>query len=131
MQTIQLLKWYNRTDMIISQNNSEILEYKKLAMLYLGDGEADKRKREMCISAARKIKAESDQLIKEKEELTNSIKQLPQKYRQALEMFYINGFPIDACCTFMGCNKNIFYFLKKEAVQELERKMEENAHSDI
>ena len=131
MQTVELLEWYNRTDVIISDNNDRILEWKKLAMLFLGDSESDKNNREICITEARKIKAESDQLMKEKEELTIALQLMSPLNYQILEMFYINGFKATVCCDILNCSLGQFYSWKKKAVQELERKMEEDAHSDI
>lgn len=125
------MEWYNRTDVIISDNNDRILEWKKLAMLFLGDSEADKNNREICVIEARKIKAESDQLLKEKDELTTALQLLSPLHRQILEMFYINGIKTTVCCDILNCSLSQFYSWKKKAVQELERKMEEDAHSDI
>lgn len=125
------MEWYNRTDVIISDNNDRILEWKKLAMLFLGDSEADKNNREICVIEARKIKAESDQLLKEKDELTTALQLLSPLHRQILEMFYINGIKATVCCDILNCSLSQFYSWKKKAVQELERKMEEDAHSDI
>ena len=125
------MEWYNRTDVIISDNNDRILEWKKLAMLFLGDSEADKNNREICIIEARKIKAESDKLLKEKDELTTALQLLSPLHRQILEMFYINGIKATVCCDILNCSLSQFYSWKKKAVQELERKMEEDAHSDI
>lgn len=131
MKIIKLMEWYNRTDVIISDNNDRILEWKKLAMLFLGDSEADKNNREICVIEARKIKAESDQLLKEKDELTTALQLLSPLHRQILEMFYINGIKATVCCDILNCSLSQFYSWKKKAVQELERKMEEDAHSDI
>ena len=131
MKIIKLMEWYNRTDVIISDNNDRILEWKKLAMLFLGDSEADKNNREICIIEARKIKAESDKLLKEKDELTTALQLLSPLHRQILEMFYINGIKATVCCDILNCSLSQFYSWKKKAVQELERKMEEDAHSDI
>lgn len=131
MKIIKLMEWYNRTDVIISDNNDRILEWKKLAMLFLGDSESDKNNREICITEARKIKAESDQLLKEKDELTTALQLLSPLHRQLLEMFYINGIKATVCCDILNCSLSQFYSWKKKAVQELERKMEEDAHSDI
>lgn len=131
MNIIKVLEWYNRTDVIISNNNDRILEWKKLAMLFLTGSEFDKNNREICITEARKLKAESDQLLKEKDELTTALQLLSPLHRQILEMFYINGIKATVCCDILKCSLGQFYSWKKKAVQELERKMEENAHSNI
>lgn len=131
MNTIKILEWYNRTDIILSNNNDRILEWKKLAMLFLTDSESDKNNRETCITEARKIKAESDQFLKEKDEVTVALNLLSPLHKQILEMFYINGFKATVCSDILKCSLGQFYSWKKKAVQELERKMEENAHSNI
>lgn len=66
MQVRSFLKNYNRIDSRISVNNNLILGWKETAMMFLGDSESDKRNREICIAEAKKIKAESDQLMKDR-----------------------------------------------------------------
>ena len=127
MTTIELMKWYNRTETILKHNNEIILEYKNLAMLFLDDNEMDRRHRERLIEEARKVKAESNQLIKRKEEIRIVLKMLSFVHRQILELYYINNFKTDVCCDILGCTMCQFYSWKEKAIWELERKLNENA----
>lgn len=131
MDVRKILKDFNGIDCSVFVNNRLILRLKEDAMMFLGDSEADKNNREICIIEARKIKAESDQLLKEKEELTTALQLMSPLHRQILEMFYINGIKATVCCDILNCSLSQFYSWKKKAVQELERKMEKDAHSDI
>lgn len=131
MDVRKILKDFNGIDCSVFVNNRLILRLKEDAMMFLGDSEADKNNREICIIEARKIKAESDQLLKEKEELTTALQLMSPLHRQILEMFYINGIKATVCCDILNCSLSQFYLWKKKAVQELERKMEKDAHSDI
>lgn len=131
MQTIELMKWYNRMNVIISNNNDMILEYKELAKIFLGDTEFDKKQRESCIEAARRIKRESDDLLKEKEQLSVALEKLSSRHHQVLEMFYINGYKATICCEILGCSRGQFYLWKNKAIRELERIMNEKTCSDI
>lgn len=131
MTTTELLKWYNRTEIIIKHNNEMILECKNLAMLFLDDNEMDRTHRERLIEEARKFKVESDQLIKQKEEVTDAMKRLSPLHRQVLELYYINGLKNSACCNILGCTMWQFYSWKQKALQELERKLNGNACSSL
>ena len=132
MQVRQLLKTFGRIDCHISVNNRLILNLKEDAMMFLGDSEHDKKIREMCLTEARKIKAESDQLLKEREDLTNAVKQLSPLQRKIFDMFYVKGIKAPVCSEILGCNQSKFYQMKEELVKELERKLnEDEAHSDL
>lgn len=74
MQVRKFLKGYKEIDSRLSVNNSLICGWKETAMMFLGDSDQDKKNREICITEARKIKAESDQLMQDMEELTNAVK---------------------------------------------------------
>lgn len=100
-------------------------------MGFLGDNEMDRRHRERLIEEARKFKAESDQLIKQKEEVTDAMKMLSPLHRQILELYYINGLKNSACCDVLGCTMWQFYSWKQKALQELERKLNGNACSSL
>ena len=60
MQVRKFLKGYKGIDSRLSVNNSLIGGWKETAMMFLGDSDQDKKNREICITEARKIKAESD-----------------------------------------------------------------------
>lgn len=131
MQVRSFLKNYNRIDSRISVNNNLILGWKETAMMFLGASESDKRNREICIAEAKKIKAESDQLMKDSEELKTAIQSLPPLQQQVLDMFVIKGFKATVCSEILGCSLNQLYSLKNKAVQELERMMQDETHSDL
>ena len=132
MQVRQFLKRYKGIDNSVFINNRLILRLKEDAMMSLGDSEHDKEIREMCLTEARKIKAESDQLLKDKENLNNEVKQLSPLQRKIFDMFYVKGIKATACSEILGCNQSKFYKMKEELIKELERKLnEDEAHSDL
>ena len=132
MDVRKILKDFNRIDCSVFVNNRLILRLKEDAMMFLGDSEHDKEIREMCLTEARKIKAESDQLLKERADLTNAVKQLSPLQRKIFDMFYVQGLKAPACSEILGCNQSKFYQMKEELIKELERKLnEDEAHSDL
>ena len=132
MQVRQFLKRYKGIDSSVFVNNRLILRLKEDAMMFLGDSEHDKEIRAMCLTEARKIKAESDQLLKDKEDLNNAVKQLSPLQRKIFDMFYVKGIKAPACSDILGCNQSKFYKMKEELIKELERKLnEDEAHSDL
>lgn len=132
MDVRKILKDFNGIDCSVFVNNRLILRLKEDAMMFLGDSEHDKEIREMCLAEARKIKAESDQLLKDKEYLTNAVKQLSPLQRKIFDMFYVQGLKAPACSEILGCNQSKFYQMKEELINDLERKLnEDEAHSDL
>ena len=92
------MKGYKGIDSRLSVNNSLIGGWKETAMMFLGDSDQDKKNREICIAEARKIKAESDQLMQDMEELTNAVKQLSPLQRKIFDLFYVQRLNAPACC---------------------------------
>ena len=132
MQVRKFLKGYKGIDSRLSVNNRLILGWKETAMMFLGDSDQDKKNREICITEARKIKAESDQLMQDREELTSAIQKLSPLHHQVMDMFFIKGIKATACADFFECTQNYFYSMKEAAVQELERMLnEDETHSDL
>lgn len=132
MQVRKFLKNYKGIDGRIALNNRLIYLLKEDAMMFLDDSDHDKAIREICITKAREIKAESDGLIKDKEKLTNAVQKLPQLQKKIVNLFYVQRLKAPECCEIMGCTKNQFYYMKESAVQELERMLnEDETHSDL
>lgn len=132
MQVRKFLKGYKEIDSRLSVNNSLICGWKETAMMFLGDSDQDKKNREICITEARKIKAESDQLMQDMEELTNAVKQLSPLQRKIFDLFYVQRLNAPACCDVLKYTRNQFFFRKEEMIQELERMLnEDETHSDL
>lgn len=106
--------------------------WKETAMMFLDDSDQDKKNREICIAEARKIKAESDQLMQDREELTSAVKQLSPLQRKIFDLFYVQRLNASACCDALKYTRNQFFFRKEEMIQELERMLnEDETHSDL
>lgn len=132
MQIRKFLKNYKGIDSRLSVNNRLIFRLKEDAMMFLGDSADHKEIREMCVTEAKKIKAESDQLIHDRDELISAIQKLSPLQHQMMDMYVIKGMKASECCDVLGCTMNQFYSMKEAAVQELERMLnEDEAHSNI
>lgn len=129
-QIIKHLKELNLADCAIRFNLDMIRQERDLALCFSGDTEFDAKIRNCCIQEARRLKEDNDAIKKRVEDTWNALSLLPEKQKQVLEMYYINGIESKVCCDILGCTINQFRYIKMKALQELERILNET-YSDL